>query len=306
MEVGLVGLGRMGANMARRWQAGGVRVTGFDADETAIARAGVAPVAGLAQLVAELRPPRTVWLMLPAGEVTALAVNELAGLLAPGDIVVDGANSWYRDSQRHAAQLSACGIGFSDVGVSGGVWGRDEGYGLMAGGDAQVVARIEPLLRLLAPAPDRGWLRCGPAGSGHFVKMVHNGIEYGLMAAYAEGFALLQAKEEFSLDLPAIAESWRHGSVVRSWLLDLTTEFLRCDPALESAAPWVSDSGAGRWTALEAIEQGVPAPVISLALMMRFASRGEGDYAARMQAMMRQAFGGHALREVDDSQGSDA
>lgn len=306
MEIGLVGLGRMGANMARRWQEAGRTVVGFDADPDAAARSGIKTVASLAQLVAALAPPRIVWLMLPAGAVTGLAVAELAERLTPGDVVVDGANSWYRDSQQRAVMLGERDLGFCDVGVSGGVWGLQEGFGLMAGGEVATVAHIEPWLRILAPAPDRGWLRCGPAGSGHYVKMVHNGIEYALMEAYAEGFSLLKSKDEFGLDLGAIAESWRHGSVVRSWLLDLTADFLQRDPSLANVAPYVSDSGAGRWTALESIEQGVPTPVMSLALMMRFASRGNADYAARMQAMMRQAFGGHALRDMDESQGSDA
>lgn len=295
MQIGLIGLGRMGANMARRWRRGGIDIVGSDRDPAAVRAVPVTPAADPAALVRALMPPRLIWLMLPAGEPTAAVLAELTPLLAPGDTVVDGANAHYRDSQSRAAALASLGIGWVDVGVSGGVWGGEQGYGLMVGGEPDVVGRVEPLLRLLAPAPDRGWLHCGPPGAGHFVKMVHNGIEYGLMQAYAEGFSVLRSKTEFGFDLAAIAESWRHGSVVRSWLLDLTAEFLATDQELTAVPPRVADSGAGRWTALEAIEQGVPAPVMSLALMMRFGSQGGGDYGARLQAMMRQAFGGHAL-----------
>lgn len=296
MVIGMVGLGRMGANMAQRWLAGGVDVVGYDHAPLAAAQAGATPAADMRALVAALPAPRVVWLMLPAGPITTAAVDELSGLLSPDDLIVDGANSWYRDTQARAAELVSQGIGYVDVGVSGGVWGRDNGYGLMVGGEATSVDRITPLLQALAPAPNCGWLHCGPVGSGHFVKMVHNGIEYGLMQAYAEGFSLLKSKSEFGLDLAAIAESWRHGSVVRSWLLDLTASFLADDQELDNVAPYVADSGAGRWTALEAIEQGIPAPVMSLALMMRFGSQGQADYGARLQAMMRRSFGGHALQ----------
>jgi len=300
-EVGIIGLGRMGANMARRLRRGGVavaaynrsaEVTGQLAQET-----GLIACASIEELVAALTPPRVVWMMLPAGEITQAHVETLRGLLARGDVLVDGANSWYKDSLQRGRSLATDGIQYVDAGVSGGIWGLENGYALMVGGDAAAVARIEPLLKILAPATDRGWLHCGPVGSGHFVKMVHNGIEYGMMQAYAEGFALMHAKEEFSLDLAAIAESWRHGSVVRSWLLDLSAEFLERDQVLADIEPYVADSGEGRWTALEAVEQGIPAPVMSLALMMRFASQGRSDYPARLLAMMRKGFGGHAVKQ---------
>ncbi len=254
------------------------------------------PAADLEALVAALAPPRVVWLMLPAGEVTGSHVAFFREHLASGDVLVDGANSYYKDSVARGARLAEAGIRFVDAGVSGGVWGLENGYALMLGGEKEAVALLEPAVRALAPAPDRGWLHCGPVGSGHFVKMIHNGIEYGMMQAFAEGFALMKSKTEFDLDLAAVAETWRHGSVVRSWLLDLTADFLARDQDLEGIAPYVADSGEGRWTALEAVEQGVPAPVMSLALMMRFASQGGGDYPARLLAMMRRGFGGHAVK----------
>jgi 6-phosphogluconate dehydrogenase len=210
--------------------------------------------------------------------------------------VIDGANAMYKDSQQHASDLGAHGILFVDAGVSGGVWGLENGYGLMVGGEGAAVRAIEPVLQALAPAPDRGWVHCGPAGAGHFTKMVHNGIEYGMMQAYAEGLALMRAKSEFALDLPQITEAWRHGTVIRSWLLDLTAEFLARDATLESTAPFVADSGEGRWTAIESIELGVPTPVMTLSLMERFASQGKGDFTNRLLARMRQAFGGHAVQ----------
>jgi len=299
MQIGIVGLGRMGGNMARRLARGGVGVTGFDPDAAtrdALAREGaIGAVASLDALVAALPAPRVVWLMVPAGEPTTRALGELAARLAPGDLVVDGGNANYKDSQRRAAELAARGLLFADCGVSGGVWGLDNGYALMFGGTREAAARLEPFARILAPAADRGWLHCGPAGAGHFVKMIHNGIEYGMMQAFAEGFALMKGRPDLDLDVAAIAELWRHGSVVRSWLLDLTAEFLREDSELAGIAPVVADSGEGRWTAQEAIEQGVPAPVMSLALMMRFASQDKGEYADRVLAMMRKSFGGHAV-----------
>jgi 6-phosphogluconate dehydrogenase len=239
--------------------------------------------------------------MLPAGDVTEQHLDELATLLAPGDLAVDGANSFYKDSMRRGAALAKRGLAFVDAGVSGGVWGLDNGYALMLGGEAAAVARLKPAIEVLAPAKDRGWLHCGPVGAGHFVKMIHNGIEYGMMQAYAEGFALMKARADFHLDLGAIAEMWRHGSVVRSWLLDLSAEFLARDQELKEIAPFVADSGEGRWTALEAIEQGVPAPVMSLALMMRYASQGRDEYAAKLLAMMRKGFGGHGVKTDQES-----
>jgi 6-phosphogluconate dehydrogenase len=299
LEIGLYGLGRMGSNMARRLARGGARVLAHNrshevTEKLAGEEANVVACRDLADLVAGLATPRAVWLMLPAGAATQAAIDALAPLLSPGDLIVDGANGYYKEAQRRAGELAARGLAFVDVGVSGGIWGLDNGYCLMAGGDHAQVARIEPFLKILAPAADRGWLHAGPTGSGHFVKMVHNGIEYGMMQAMAEGFALMGAKKEFELDLGAVAELWRHSSVVRSWLLDLTADFLKQDQALTDIAPHVADSGEGRWTAAESIEQGVPTPVMSLALMMRFASQGNGDYANRLLAMMRKGFGGHA------------
>ena len=254
------------------------------------------PVVTLEELVANLPSPRIVWLMLPAGAPTDETLQRLVPLLSPGDVVVNGANAMYKDSQRHAAALVERELLFVDAGVSGGVWGLENGYGLMVGGEVAAVRTIEPVLRALAPAEDRGWVHCGPAGAGHFTKMVHNGIEYGMMQAYAEGLALMRAKSEFALDLPRITEAWRHGTVIRSWLLDLTAEFLAHDATLESTAPFVADSGEGRWTAIESIELGVPTPVITLSLMERFASQGKVDFTNRLLARMRQAFGGHAVK----------
>jgi 6-phosphogluconate dehydrogenase len=301
MRIGLIGLGKMGGNMARRLRRGGVEVVGFDRDPAAAAalaaECGVVAAASAGQLVAALGSHRVVWLMLPAGEVTEACVEEMKTLLGPGDILVDGANSHYRDSIRRGQALAELAIDFIDAGVSGGVWGLEAGYALMLGGSPEAVARLQPLISVLAPAPDRGWLHTGPAGSGHFVKMVHNGIEYGMMQAYAEGFALLQARSDWDLDLAGIAETWRHGSVVRSWLLDLAAGFLAEDQQLAGIEPFVADSGEGRWSAIEAIEQGVPAPVMSTALMMRFASQGRQDYPARVLAKMREAFGGHTPKK---------
>ena len=300
LSLGLVGLGRMGGNMARRLARAGVRVVGHDATPGAAERlasdATITAAKSLATLAEALPAPRVVWLMVPAGEATQQTLDTLSAHLSRGDTIVDGGNANYKDSQRRAGELARHGLRFVDCGVSGGVWGLDNGYALMFGGTPEAARAVEPFARILAPAADPGWLHCGPAGAGHFVKMIHNGIEYGMMQAYAEGFALLEGKREFALDNAAIAEVWRHGSVVRSWLLDLIAEFLGRDASLDAIAPHVADSGEGRWTVAEAIEQGVPAPVLALALMSRFDSQGKGDYANRMLAMMRQAFGGHAVR----------
>jgi len=303
MDLGLIGLGRMGANMARRLRRADVKLAAFnrsiDVTESLAEETGLTATTSLEQLVALLPVPRIVWLMLPAGDVTQQYIDELIGLLDQGDILVDGANSYYKDSIRHAEQLAEHGIQFIDAGVSGGVWGLENGYALMVGGEPEAVQQVEPYLKVLAPAADKGWLHCGPVGSGHFTKMIHNGIEYGMMQAYAEGFALMKARDDFALDLAAIAESWRHGSVVRSWLLDLSAEFLEVNQDLDDIEAYVADSGEGRWTALEAVEQGIPAPVMSLALMMRFASQGKNDYAAKCLAMMRKGFGGHPLKSKE-------
>lgn len=297
--LGMVGLGRMGGNMARRIARAGHEVIAWD--RAAGARAGLAGVERvrivetLDALVQQLSAPRVVWLMLPAGAPTEETLSRLRSLLKPGDVVVDGANAWYRDSMRRASYLHEHGLHFVDAGVSGGVWGLVNGYGLMVGGTGEAVGLAEPFLRALAPAPDLGWLHCGPSGAGHFAKMVHNGIEYALMQAYAEGLALIAAKKDLAIDVAKLAESWRHGTVIRSWLLDLTAEFLAEDARLDSIAPVVADSGEGRWTSVESIELGVPTPVMTQALMERFASQGRGDFTNRLLARMRQAFGGHAV-----------
>jgi 6-phosphogluconate dehydrogenase len=301
MEFGIVGLGRMGGNMARRLARKGIGIAVHNrshaVSEAIAAETGHLASATLQDLVATLQAPRIVWLMLPAGEATEVALDTLLPLLSPGDLVVDGANAHFKDDAARAVRCAECGVEFADAGVSGGVWGLDNGYCIMFGGSNAAAARLKPYMEALAPTPTTGWLHTGPVGSGHYVKMVHNGIEYGMMQAFAEGFALMQAKPDFDLDLAAIAELWRHGSVVRSWLLDLTTDFLAGDQTLESIEPFVSDSGEGRWTALASVEQGVPTPVMTLALMMRFATQGRNDYAAKMLAKMRQGFGGHAVKE---------
>jgi len=302
LKIGLYGLGRMGGNMARRLSRTGIQVHALNrsfavTEKLAAEETNVVPCQSAREMVDSLAAPRIVWLMLPAGAATEAAIDELAGLLQPGDLLVDGANGFYQEAMRRAGQLSDKGLHFADVGVSGGIWGLANGYCLMAGGADADIARLTPYLQALAPTPDSGWLHAGPAGSGHFTKMVHNGIEYGMMQALAEGFALMQAKQEFQLDIAAIAELWRHSSVVRSWLLDLSADFLKNDQKLEGIAPVVADSGEGRWTALESINLGVPTPVMTLALMSRFASQGKGDFANQMLAMMRQGFGGHAVQK---------
>jgi 6-phosphogluconate dehydrogenase len=297
--IGMIGLGRMGGNMGRRLARAGLEVVAWD--RAAGARAAISgetrvtAVDTLAALVEKLPAPRVVWVMLPAGAPTEETILELRGLLSAGDVIVDGANAFYRDSMRRARELAELGLHFVDAGVSGGVWGLVNGYGLMVGGAPEAVERVEPFLRALAPTPELGWLHCGPSGAGHFTKMVHNGIEYGLMQAYAEGLALLRAKEDLQLDVAKIAESWRHGTVIRSWLLDLAAGFLAEDSSLDRIAPVVADSGEGRWTAIESVELGVPTPVMTLAVMQRFASQGGDDFANRVLARMRQSFGGHAV-----------
>jgi len=293
----------MGGNMVRRLRQGGHEVVGYSLEAQAVKQlvdaCGMQAASTLVEVVGQLPAPRVVWLMLPAGEVTEYTLNQLKGMLSPGDTVIEGGNSYYKDSQRRAAAMRDIGVGYVDAGTSGGIWGLENGYALMVGGEKDVVARVEPIIKTLAPAPDKGWLHCGPSGSGHFTKMIHNGIEYGMMQAYAEGFALLKGKEGFDLDIAAISEMWRHGSVVRSWLLDLTAEFLAADQELASIDPFVTDSGEGRWTVLESVEQGVPTPVMTMALMRRFASQGKGDYPNKLLAMMRKGFGGHAVKTGD-------
>jgi 6-phosphogluconate dehydrogenase len=299
MELGMIGLGRMGGNMAQRLLRGGHAVVGFDPDAAArkaLEGDGGGSAASLEALVAALPSPRVLWMMVPAGKITDGTVDALAGLLSPGDVVIDGGNSNYKDTLRRAAALAGRRIGYVDCGTSGGVWGLAEGYALMIGGDKAVVDRLRPIFETLAPAKDKGWGHVGPVGAGHFTKMVHNGIEYGLMQAYAEGFSILQHKQDFALDLHQVAEIWRTGSVVRSWLLDLTADALGKNPTMAGIAPWVADSGEGRWTLQEAIDLDVPAPVIALSLMARLRSRDDDSFADKLLAAMRNEFGGHAIK----------
>lgn len=301
MQLAMIGLGKMGANMTRRLCRGGIKITGFNRSSEIIKQLaeeeGMQASSSLSEAIKQLAPPRLVWLMLPCGDPTETTINELIKLLDAGDVIIDGGNSNYHDSQRRGQMLQEHGIGFIDAGTSGGVWGLENGYCLMVGGEAKYVKLLEPALKVLAPAADRGWAHVGPVGSGHFSKMIHNGIEYGMMQAYAEGFALLKGKQEFNLDLAQLSELWRHGSVVQSWLLDLMAGFLQEDQQLNSIEPFVADSGEGRWTIDEATAQGTPAPVLALAVHMRFASQGSADYGNKLLAMMRNSFGGHAIKD---------
>jgi 6-phosphogluconate dehydrogenase len=302
MELAMIGLGKMGLNMATRLVRGGHRVVGYALEAEAIQQAktnGAEGATSLGEVVAKLSAPRIAWIMVPAGAPTDDTVKRLSELFSKGDIVIDGGNSNYKDSIRRAALLEARGIEFVDSGTSGGIWGLEEGYSLMLGGKAEVVEKLRPIFETLAPAKDRGWGYVGPHGAGHYVKMIHNGIEYGMMQALAEGFDIMRAKTEFALDLAKISEIWRYGSVVRSWLLDLTARALEADPTLADLEPWVEDSGEGRWTVAEAIDHNVPAPIITLALQMRFVSRDRENFAARLLAAMRNQFGGHAVRKVE-------
>jgi 6-phosphogluconate dehydrogenase len=300
MDIAMIGLGRMGANMAQRLMRGGHRVVGFDPAEAARAsleKNGAQTADSLEAMVGKLKAPRTVWLMVPAGAITDGTINSLLPLLSAGDTIIDGGNSNYRDTQRRAALVAQKKIDFVDSGTSGGVWGLAEGYSLMIGGDKAVVERLRPIFETLAPAKNQGWGHVGPVGSGHYTKMVHNGIEYGLMQAYAEGFSILQHKTEFNVDLHQVAEIWRYGSVVRSWLLDLTADSLQKNPTLKGIAPYVADSGEGRWTVADAIELGVSAPVITLSLLERLRSRDNDSFTDKMLAAMRNQFGGHEIKK---------
>lgn len=304
MKIGMIGLGKMGGNMVLRLLAGGQQVIGFDRSEEAlqnIVSHGGTAARSVDELIAALGESgqRAVWVMVPAGQITEQVIQELAGKLGQGDIIIDGGNSNFKDTMRRAEELRAKGIEFVDVGTSGGVWGLKEGYAMMVGGSAEAVERLRPALEALAPAPDRGWGRMGPSGSGHYVKMVHNGIEYGMMQAYAEGFELMHAHQTFNLDMAQIAELWRHGSVIRSWLLDLTADALNNSADFAQLSDYVADSGEGRWTIIDSIELGVPTPVITLATQMRFRSQQEVSYQGQMLSAMRRAFGGHAVKTLE-------
>jgi 6-phosphogluconate dehydrogenase len=300
MELAMIGLGKMGLNMSTRLARGGHRVIGYartDATVNEAIRLGAEGAHTLEEAVSKLNTPRIVWLMVPAGQVTYDTIEKLSTLLSEGDIVIDGGNSNYKDTIRHAEMLEPKGIDFVDCGTSGGIWGLTEGYSLMIGGKPDVAEKLRPIFETLAPGADKGWGHVGPHGAGHFVKMVHNGIEYGMMQAFAEGFSIMKAKEEFGLDLAQISHVWQHGSVVRSWLLDLAARALDEDTKLAGIKPWVADSGEGRWTVFESIDLDVAAPVITLALQMRFLSRDEENFSARMLAALRNQFGGHAIKK---------
>jgi 6-phosphogluconate dehydrogenase len=302
MKLGMIGMGRMGANMARRLLRGGHTVVGYNRSPQIIQdlqkEAGLLPAFTLAELVSLLETPRIIWTMLPAGTVTDQMLDQLLPLLTAGDILVDGANSNYKDTIRRAEMIESRDIRCVDAGVSGGIWGLTEGYSMMIGGDREVTDRLTPIFETLAPSKNSGWGRVGPHGAGHFVKMIHNGIEYGMMEAYAEGFELLKNKTAFQLDLHQISQIWQQGSVVRSWLLDLAELAFREDSELSEVKGWVADSGEGRWTVQEAIDQDVPAPVITLSLFRRFESRQDESYAAKVLAALRNQFGGHEIKKA--------
>jgi 6-phosphogluconate dehydrogenase len=300
MELGMIGLGRMGANMTRRLLAAGHRVVVYDRDKAAVAAIvaeGATGVESLEALPARLAAPRALWIMVPSGDPVDETIAKLSGSLQKGDVLIDGGNSNYHDSMRRAASARQHGLEFLDVGTSGGIWGLKEGYSLMIGGSPEAVGRLRPIFESLAPAANRGWAHMGSSGAGHFAKMVHNGIEYGMMQSFAEGFALLEKKKEFGFDLTKVAETWRHGSVVRSWLLDLTAEALRENPGLQGIGPQVADSGEGRWMVAEAIASDVPCPVITLSLLERIRSRVSDSFGNKVLAIMRNKFGGHAIQK---------
>jgi 6-phosphogluconate dehydrogenase len=301
MQLGLIGLGKMGANMAERLRLGGHQVVGFDFNADAVAKltaSGNVGASTLDELVQKLEARRAIWIMVPQGKAVDDTIAKLEPLLNPGDILIDGGNSYYKDSMRHYQEITAKGFQFVDAGTSGGVWGLKEGYSMMIGGDKDPVEYLRPIFETLAPAADKGWGHVGPAGAGHFVKMIHNGIEYGMMQAYAEGFTILEKKTDFSLDLPQISQIWRYGSVVRSWLLDLTADALSKNPTLQGLEAFVDDSGEGRWTVFEAIDLNVSAPIITESLMRRIRSREENNFTDRMLAIMRNEFGGLEVKTV--------
>ena len=299
MKLGMIGLGRMGANMVMRLLQGGHEVVGYArTKETVdkIVEKGAKGAYSLDELVQKLDSPRVIWLMIPAGNPIDNTIKTLLPKLEKGDIIIDGGNSNFNDTLRRASLLKENGIAYVDVGTSGGIWGLTEGYSMMVGGEKGIVEYLRPIFEVLAPGPDKGWGYVGPSGAGHFVKMVHNGIEYGIMEAYSEGFAMMKQKTEFALDLHQVAEIWRFGSVVRSWLLDLIARALEDDTELREIEPYVHDSGEGRWTVFEAINQDVAAPVITLALLQRLRSRDKESYSDRLLAVMREQFGGHAVK----------
>ncbi|RAM59684.1 6-phosphogluconate dehydrogenase [Mesotoga sp. SC_4PWA21] len=302
MEIGIVGLGKMGGNIARKLVAGGHTVIGYNLNSEitkALAEEiGLYPAFSLEELVGKLTPVRILWLMIPAGVPTETTVNALKDLLDSGDIVIDGGNSNYKDSVRRSERLSERGIKFVDVGTSGGIWGLTEGYSMMIGGEREIIENLTPLFTTLSPEQDKGWGRVGQAGAGHFAKMIHNGIEYGLMQAYAEGFEILRAKKEFDFNLKEVTDIWLHGSVIRSWLLELISDILAGDQDLRNIEPWVADSGEGRWAVVEAMDLDVPAPVITLSLQKRIESRVEEDYSAKLLAAIRNRFGGHEIKQT--------
>ena len=302
MELAMVGLGKMGGNMVARLVKGGHRVVAFDVNADAVKRTmelGAEGAFSLAEVVKKLAAPRVIWVMVPSGKITDDTLRALLQEVQSGDIIIDGGNSYYKDSMRHALELKEMGVNFVDVGTSGGVWGKEEGYSLMIGGEKKVVDSLSPIFETLAPAADKGWGRVGPAGAGHFTKMVHNGIEYGMMQAFAEGFEIMNAKKDFELDLHQVSEIWRYGSVVRSWLLDLTAGVLEQDASLADLEAYVPDSGEGRWTVAEAIDLNVAAPIITLSLEQRIRSRQEAPYADKLLSAMRNAFGGHDMKKVE-------
>ncbi|NBW60154.1 MAG: decarboxylating 6-phosphogluconate dehydrogenase [Methylophilaceae bacterium] len=307
MKLAMIGLGKMGGNMTTRLLRAGIQVVGFDRSNDVVnqlaEKEGMIAATSVPDAVSKLgdgKEPRIVWLMLPSGSPTEIQIQDLAPMLSKGDIIVDGGNSNYKDSQRRGAWLAERGIGYMDCGTSGGVWGLQNGYCLMVGATPAVAKTMEPILIALAPSKENGWAHVGPIGAGHFTKMIHNGIEYGMMQAMAEGLDLLKGKEEFNLDLAQVTELWRHGSVVRSWLLDLTADALKSDQELKDIAPYVADSGEGRWTVMESVEQGVAAPVLTLALQARFRSQDATGYSYKLLSMMRNGFGGHYVKSVHD------
>lgn len=301
MKIAMLGLGKMGGNMATRLIRNGISVVGYDTSKETIAKLeqeeNLIPSSSVEDAVNQIEGQRIIWMMLPAGEITEKQIDDLIPLLNPGDIIVDGGNSNYKHSVKIGKKLKEHNIGFMDCGTSGGVWGLENGYCLMVGADNDVAKAVEPVLRALAPNQQDGWLHVGPIGSGHYTKMIHNGIEYGMMESLAEGLELLKGKTEFDIDLAKVTELWRHGSVVRSWLLDLTAEALTHDQNLDSIEPIVADSGEGRWTVVESVDLGIPAPVLTLALQVRFRSQEkQKGYGYKLLSIMRNAFGGHNLR----------